>query len=167
MAFLLLSLRKQDWSFINDWTNRLLSSTYHSFVFNGGYPCNLQSYPELIEHPKNDTDEYKNSVTKGSILYPYLAVISVIFDSSENYEAIRKIRREYLSHCNFQAYFFDEDSEQHLYSNSDVHGATLSNLDIEMPPDNFLQVIIDECGASCCFRSLSVVERSIWPIGSL
>ena len=50
MAFLLLSLRKQDWSFINDWTNRLLSSTYHSFVFNGG---NFQSICNFTNSSNN------------------------------------------------------------------------------------------------------------------
>jgi hypothetical protein len=33
---------------------------------------------------------------------------------SEPYEIVKKIKEEFLPHCNFQVYFLDESSEDHF-----------------------------------------------------
>ncbi|HHO0787693.1 TPA: hypothetical protein ACRTOF_003628, partial [Aeromonas hydrophila] len=71
LAVWFLSLDNRHWNDINYWLSNMSREIYQMFEMGDKYPTTIQSYAELIEHPINKTEEYKKSVTKGSILYPY------------------------------------------------------------------------------------------------
>ena len=164
IATLFLSLDIKNKNDINNWHYRLLENIYFSFQANLSYPATISSYHDLIQHPRSSDAEYRESVTQGSILYPFLAISAAIFDSQDNYLLVQRIKNDFLAHCNFQAYFFDESSEEHLYSNGAQHGATLSDVGIEAPADDLIKEIEFECGESSYFRELSAVQCSFWPL---
>ena len=134
------------------------------FKISDKYPTTIRSYAELIEHPVDKTEDYKKSVTKGSILYPYISAFSAIMGFQEPYEIVKKIKEEFLSHCNFQVYFLDESSEEHFYRFDKMHGATLSDVCVTDAPDELIQQLVSECDQSNKVYDMTAFKYSFWPI---
>ncbi len=164
LAIWFLSLDSKNTNDIEGWLSRIVESTYVNFRDHRPYPANIYSYAELIEHPAQKTEEHRELVTKGSILYPYISAFSAIYGFNDIYNNVTKIKNEFLSHTNFQIYFFDETSEEHLYRNSDIHGATLSHVSLGDEATSFIAEIENECNQSDHFNNLSAVKYSFWPI---
>jgi len=164
LAIWLLSLNPKHWRDINSWLVRMSLEILKMFRIHDKYPTTIRNYAELIEHPVNKTDEYRNSVTKGSILYPYISAFSAIMGFEEPYETIKIIKKEFLPHCNFQVYFFDESSEQHFYRFDKMHGATLSDANVTKEQNDFLEQLVNECEQSNKLYEMSAFKYSFWPI---
>lgn len=164
LALWFLSLDSKHWRDINFWLASMSRNIYKMFKFNDKYPATIRSYAELIEHPVDKTDDYKKSVTKGSILYPYISAFSAIMDFSEPYEMIGKIKEEFLPHCNFQVYFLDESSEEHFYRFDKMHGATLSDVCVTKEPSDLIEQLVSECDQSNKVYEMSAFKYSFWPI---
>ena len=158
-----LSLDKKNHGDIHGWLMSMMNAAYNQLSTNAEYPCNLQSYHELIEHPRNN-DGYFEEVTVGSILYPTLAAFSAIFNFSDVYSLVQKIENKFLGHCNFQAWYPDQFSEEHFYKNSDSHGATLSQINLEDNKESFLNILFKECDESPGFNQLSAITMGNWPL---
>lgn len=164
LAVWFLSLDNRHWNDINYWLSNMSREIYQMFEMGDKYPTTIQSYAELIEHPINKTEEYKKSVTKGSILYPYISTFSAIMGFSEPYGAVKKIKEEFLPHCNFQVYFLDESSEDHFYLFNKMHGATLSDVCVTEEPDELIEQLVSECEQSNKVYEMSAFKFSFWPI---
>lgn len=164
LALWFLSLDPKHWQDINYWLVNMTHEIFQMFNIHDKYPSTIRSYAELIEHPTEKTDEYRNSVTKGSILYPYISAFSVIMNFEEPYKIVKKIKEELLSHCNFQVYFFDETSEEHFYRFDKMHGATLSDVYVTEEPSDFLDQLVNECEQSNKVYEMSAFRYSFWPI---
>lgn len=146
------------------WISQIAGAAYFTHRFDGRYPCTLRSYADLLEHPKKGDEEYKKNVTRGSILYPYLALWAALLSEQETYGIARTLKKEYLQHCTFQFWFPDDHSEDALYTGGEAHGATLTNVPIERPEAEFLAQCFGECTASPQFHSLSSVKAGWWPL---
>ncbi|MCR3952670.1 hypothetical protein [Aeromonas hydrophila] len=164
LAVWFLSLDNRHWNDINYWLSNMSREIYQMFEMGDKYPTTIQSYAELIEHPINKTEEYKKSVTKGSILYPYISTFSAIMGFSEPYGVVKKIKEEFLPHCNFQVYFLDESSEDHFYLFNKMHGATLSDVCVTEDPDKLIEQLVSECEQSNKVYEMSAFKFSFWPI---
>lgn len=164
LAIWFLSLDNRHWNDINYWLSNMSREIYQMFEMGDKYPTTIQSYAELIEHPINKTEEYKKSVTKGSILYPYISTFSAIMGFSEPYGVVKKIKEEFLPHCNFQVYFLDESSEDHFYLFNKMHGATLSDVCVTEEPDELIEQLVSECEQSNKVYEMSAFKFSFWPI---
>lgn len=164
LAVWFLSLDNRHWNDINYWLSNMSREIYQMFEMGDKYPTTIQSYAELIEHPINKTEEYKKSVTKGSILYPYISTFSAIMGFSEPYGVVKKIKEEFLPHCNFQVYFLDESSEDHFYLFNKMHGATLSDVCVTEEPDELIEQLVSECEQSNKVYEMSAFKFSFWPI---
>lgn len=164
LALWFLSLDTKHWGDINSWLVNMTSEIYRMFKVHGRYPTHLRSYAELIEHPVDNTDEYRKSVTKGSILYPYISIFSAIMGFSEPYETIKSIKEEFLQHCNFQVYFLDESSEKHFYRFDKMHGATLSDACVTEKPNDLIEQLVNECEQSNKLYEMSAFKYTFWPI---
>ncbi|HIF9236990.1 hypothetical protein [Photobacterium damselae] len=159
-----LSLDQKHWRDIHYWLSDMSLEIYQMFKSNDKYPTTIQSYAELIEHPIDKTDDYRKSVTKGSILYPYISAFSAIMGFIEPYEIVKRIKEDFLSHCNFQVYFFDESSEEHFYRFDKIHGATLSDVCVTEAPDELIHQLVSECDQSNKVYDMTAFKYSFWPI---
>ena len=164
LALWFLSLDPKHWRDIQSWLVNMTREIYQMLKVGDNYPTTIQSYAELIEHPIDKTEEYKKSVTKGSILYPYISTFSAIMGFSESYELIKKIKEEFLQHCNFQVYFLDESSEKHFYRFDKVHGATLSDVCVTEEPNELIKQLVSECEQSDKVYEMSAFKYSFWPL---
>jgi hypothetical protein len=164
LAIWFLSLDQKHWRDINSWLSNMSREIYQMFKIGDKYPTTIRNYAELIEHPVEKTDEYKKSVTKGSILYPYISAFSAIMEFPEPYEIVKKIKEEYLPHCNFQVYFLDESSEKHFYRFDKMHGATLSDVCVTEEPSELIKLLVNECDESNKVYDMTAFKFSFWPI---
>lgn len=164
LALLLLSIEGKNNHNIQAILKQLSESIYYQFNLNNHYPANIYSYSDLIEHPSDDSDEYRKSVTKGSILYPIISIFSAIYGETEAYELMKKLKQDYLKHCNYQIFFLDDDSEKYLYNFEEMHGATLSHINIDQDPAKLLEDISNECQLSNSMNNLSAIKFGIWPL---
>jgi hypothetical protein len=164
IAMWFLSLDAKNWGDIHGWLVNMTRDIYKMLKLHGMYPTTIQNYADLIEHPVDTTGEYRKSVTKGSILYPYISAFSAVMGFQEPYEIVKKIKEEFLPHCNFQVFFFDEDSEKHFYRFDDMHGAVLSDVCVTEPPKELIRQLTDECEKSNKVYELSAFKYSFWPI---
>ena len=163
MAVLLLMFDSNNHNEIRNWLSETVERAIFSYQTHSQYPCNLQSYNDLLEHPEKD-DDYRKKVTSGSILYPMIAFCSALLGDSDLYSRVQYMKKELLAHCNFQMWYPDEVSEERLYTNNDYHGAVLSHVCVERSMDELLKQVFDECEHSSQFDKLSAVESGLWPL---
>lgn len=149
---------------LHDWLHQLMQRVRFLYDTNGSYPCNIDEYHELIEHPLEKTDSYKEEVTAGSILFPYISAFSAALEFDDVYESVKALKTDILKHSNFQAWYPDDASEDNYYLNMAQHGAALSHINVDDGPKNFLTSIFRECEESKHFQELSAIKSGLWPI---
>lgn len=164
LAIFCLSRCREYHTFIESWLKNLVNLTNISFATNQKYFSNIQEYRKLIAHPINSTQEYREEVTQGSILLPYLSLVASIFNYEKLYSLIQNLQREFLSHSNIQLYFFNDDTENYLYNNTEMHGSSLSDVDIQQPSKDLLKDISEECESSNGINDLSAMKSGLYPL---
>lgn len=164
IAVLLLLMDRDNHTDISTWLSEVVNRASLAYQIHGKYPCTVQRYGELLEHPRRNDEGYRQEVTSGSILFPMIALWAGLLRDADLYCQVQTIKGKYLGHCNFQFWYPDESSEKHFYTNRDVHGATLSHACIDRSMDDFLEQAFAECELSPHFKTLSAVETGIWPI---
>mgnify|MGYP005710236395 FL=1 len=97
-------------------------------------------------------------------MYPYLSAFAAIYGVEDAYNTVKRLKREFLPHCNFQIFFLDDSSEKHFYRFDDIHGGTLSNIDIMDEPKTLLEQLVTECKESNKVYEMSACKASLWPI---
>jgi len=164
IAASLLALDGSNGGYIKGWLTEVLNRAEFAYMTHGHYPCTLTSYSELLAHPKPGDDEYRKNVTNGSILYPIIAVWAALLEDEAMYNKVSSLKREHLQHCNFQYWYPDDNTEKNFYTNSNLHGATLSHLCIDRPKEEFLDQLLGECHHSPHFKELSAFKFGWWPL---
>lgn len=152
-----------EWEKLYRWLDGITFFSIFNFQTNQQYPSVLRSYAQLLNHPQAG-DYYKKDVTSGSILYPYISLISAICGYEEIYKNIADFKKEHLQHCNFQFWYPDEKTEELLLSEDNYHGAVLSNVPIEKGQKEFLKIVFEECQQTDFFKNLTPWKYSRWPL---
>jgi hypothetical protein len=164
IAVLLLAIDNNNHNYIETWLSELVDRATFAYQTNGYYPCNLHTYSELLEHPQRNNEAYRKEVTSGSILFPMIALWAALLGKDDLYNKVKSIKEEHLSHCNFQFWYPDDGSEEHFYTNSAEHGATLSNVCIDRSADEYINQAFTECVHSPHFKTLSASNIGLWPL---
>jgi len=158
-----MSLNESNKPFLHDWLSEMLQRIIFCFEAKLAYPCTLSSYGELIKHPAETSEEYKQEITAGSVLYPMLAAFAALLGFDDIYHEIQNLKEKHLKHCNFQLWYPNETSENDFYKNLEIHGATLSDVYVEKRKEELLEQIFKECESNS-FKKMSAVKKGFWPI---
>ena len=153
-----------DREFVKSWISELINATIFAFRANQNYPCILTDYRNLLDHPANSSQAYREEMTAGSVLYPTLAFWARILDLTDHLRELRVFANDDLKHCTMQLWFPNEDSEEHLYTNTDIHGVALTNLEISEDGDSLLRTILAECDQNDSYKNLSAVRSGQWQL---
>jgi hypothetical protein len=164
IAVCLLATDGNNQGFIRSWLGEMLERARFSYKTHGEYPCVLQVYSELLDHPKSTESDYRENVTSASILYPTIALWAALLDDDATYIKVADMKRDLLQHCTFQFWYPDDQSEADFYTDKHNHGATLANLAIDHPKEEFLAQVFGECKHSPHFMELSAVKFGWWPL---
>lgn len=162
--FLLLCLGgAQDGSRMMTWLASMVERLDFTVRCNGRYPTCFSEYTDLIEHPRQRTQEYFEEATAGSTLVPLLACWTSALGRPKLATRLARLKRDKLNHCTMQLWTPGSDSEVHLYVNSDAHGSALTDLPIEDAAAGLLEVIAEACKAGG-LQTLSAARAGAWPI---
>ncbi|PNQ76338.1 chemotaxis protein [Erythrobacter sp. SAORIC-644] len=164
LGLMFLTMQK-DWqpAAIN-WVEALTQQIIFAFRTHARYPTIQQSYRELLYHPRERTDEYRQEQTAGSTLIPLLSLWATRLGNAKTAQDLADFTEKYLAHCNCQLWLPDEDSEEHVYLRADEHGAMLNGVPITPDGDAAMEMIQEECSVSPHFPALSAIEMGHWPI---
>lgn len=160
----LLSLNIKNHEDIHNWFINLIRTIEINFITNSNYPCILKEYYDHLKHPLEKTKEYKEEITSASILYPTLAAFSGILNFEDIYLKIKDFQENSLKHCSFQLWYPDETTDTNFYKNNDLHGATLSDITLEKPINDFLDELFYECQANTHFENMTAMKFGLWPL---
>lgn len=161
-SFYLLQQDSNDIDLLS-WLSGIVQTINGAFSHNRKYPSNIHDYLELVLHPEDDSDNYRQSVTKGSILYPLLAFFAFVFKNDEMIVTIKEIIEKYIPKCTSQIWHPDADSEAHFYKNSDTHGLCLTGITYENIESAFNQ-IKDNCKLDRDITELSAIKYDHFPL---
>lgn len=164
IALALLVIVENGRVFIRNWLAEMLGRARFSYEAHSKYPCILQSYTELLEHPKSRDVEYRESVTSASILYPVIGLWAALLGDERLFRGVASLKREVMNHCTFQFWYLDDSSEEHLYRNDDVHGAAMTRLALDGTAEEFLGQVFRECTQTRHFEELTAVKCGWWPL---
>jgi hypothetical protein len=157
-----LSVTGEDVNDLHNWLFNIVDYTEYLFISDGRYPCSLNSYHELLNHPIKDSPKYLHKVTAGSILYPYISLIAAVHGFDDIYDKVKSLKQKYLDHTNFQIWYPSKSTEDKLYTNKGNHGLTFSDVPIDQSPEEYLKTIFKECEHFNFFEEISA--SYCWPI---
>ena len=165
IALLVLAAIDRDGNrdFILNWLVEMLAGARSAYKAHSRYPSVLRSYTELLEHPRQQDEDYRKNVTSGSILYPVIALWAALLEDEQLYREVAQVQ-QLMPHCTYQFWYPDEHSEDHFYQHSGAHGATLVKLDLNTSAEAFLAQVFGECEQTRHFWELSAVKYGWWPL---
>ncbi len=85
LAALFISLNPSNLGELHNWLLSMVGQIQFAFRSNNTYPCNLDSYHKLLEHPMKGVESYREEVTKGSVLYPLISLLSAVHGFEDVY----------------------------------------------------------------------------------
>ena len=163
IAVLLLMIEGHSESEIKSWLDEIMQQAIFCHRANGKYPCNIESYADLLDHPQQDED-YLVESTCGSVLYPMIGLWASLYGDEQVFEQVKKIKSDHLQHCDFQLWFPDDTSEQNFYTNIEDHGGMLLDINVDQPLEAFADHIFGECDRSPQFKELSACKYGVRPL---
>lgn len=164
LAITFLATRRKFRAAIGQWADKISDNAYFAYQIHGGYPSRHVSYWYLAAHPAHQTDEYRRESTEGSVLYPTLALWGEALGRVDVVDRLAAFKAKELQHCNFQLFFIDRDSEEHLYLGSEPHGAALCDVPIKSGERGTIWFTERECAANQNYHALSAIQMEHWPI---
>jgi hypothetical protein len=150
--------------FLVQWFSKVFENAKVAYLSHGKYPSLVKDYRDLLEHPRKKNEVYRQDLTSASILYPTIALWAALLNATDLYSQVAEFKRKHLGHCTFQFWYPDETSEEHIYRNSDIHGAALTDPPIERTPEDFIAALFEECSITVHFYRLSAVQSGLWPL---
>lgn len=164
LAFTLLACRPSAHGAIDEWAEELAKRSIFAFNVHGRYPATSRSYWDLVDHPSERSEEYRQSSTEGSILYPMLALWAAARGKRDLFDELAAFKATSLGHCTLQTWLPDEDSEDRLYLGHDNHGAALTGIPVTEGTWDTLDFILNEATNNPHYDALSAVRLGHWPI---
>jgi hypothetical protein len=164
IACMLFSFDQSNHREVRSWLAEMLARATFAYQGDSTYPCAKTNYGDLLSHPKRGDDDYKKSVTMGSILYPMIALFAALLGDEDTYDGVTRLKAESMQHCNFQLWYPDEESESNFYTADDLHGAVLSDAGVSLPREAFLRQVFDECHETTYYEELSAARAGLWPL---
>jgi hypothetical protein len=164
IACVLMAVAEQQAGNILGWLEQIVDNSLFSYQIHGAYPSTIDNYDDLLRHPEEKSDKYRESITNASVFYPIIAMWACYGDDNKLFNTISKSQKTFFRHSNFQIWFPDQDSEESFYLNKSLHGKTLSGITLGESKDAFFARIENEAREGLYFEGLSAVSRRFWPI---
>jgi hypothetical protein len=146
------------------WLSEMVRRLKIAVASHGRYPAALTDYPDLLAHPKAQTDEYRKEVTAASILIPLLLAFAAGLGDAKSVASLEELVAGPLAHCTLQFWLPDEESEKHLYLNDALHGAAVSDVPVSAGGRDLLKILMAACKNADAFNNLSAIRVGCFPL---
>jgi hypothetical protein len=149
---------------IKKWLSQMVLRLKIAVASHGRYPVALTEYPDLLAHPRAQTDEYRQEATQASVLIPLLLAFAAGLGDTESIASLQELVAAPLAHCTLQLWLPDEGSEKHIYLNDDDHGATIADVPVSAGGRDLLDILAATCKSANGFDILSAVRADCYPL---
>lgn len=150
------------------WLNQIIDNCVFCLTQKRSYITTIDNYRDLIDFIDFSGGKNKfEKLTSASAFYPYLFLFLSQLKDDLGSSRIYSIKKEQLSHCNFQVFFFNRISEDYLYNNEEIHGATLPNVDVSSPEKFLEQLNFEVNNQKENFKNISAIKHGFYPIALL
>ena len=147
-----------------EWLQEMANRLHFTVRSHGRYPCVFTEYRDLVDHPRERTDEYRKEATSGSIIIPLLAAWLTAMGANETIAQLAELQQSDLEHCTMQVWLPDSASEEAMYIGGRGHGVAICDLRIAATGDGLLATIAEACQKETGFAALSANKTGYWPI---
>ena len=146
------------------WLRSLSRETTFALTANLQYPTCQPDYIDLLSHPAQPDQSYRDLACRGSVLYPYL--YSWMQGISEEGEAEFFCHRleEKIPNCTYQAWFPDDATDEHIWSGGTSHGICVTGLSPKMGHEAFVELLnhaVENCPA---INEISAIKSGLTPM---
>lgn len=151
-----------------EWLNQIIDNCAFCLNQRRSYITTINNYRDLIAFIdfSGDGNGFEK-LTSASVLYPYLFLFLSQLKGELGTNRISSIKEKLLPHCNFQVFFFNHISEDYLYNNEEIHGATLPNVDVSSPEKFLEQLNFEVNNQKENFENISAIKHGFYPIALL
>lgn len=146
------------------WLDQMARELAYSVRTHGRYPCIFSEYRDLVAHPRERTDEYREEATAGSFLLPLLASFLSAFGSKEAMNLLAGLVSSELRHCTLQVWLPDSKTDDGMFVGSNDHGLAVCDLPLTESGKELRQSIQQECLRTTDFGNLSAIKTGFWPL---
>ena len=164
LVLMFLTMQSRWQPAVANWLDAMVDRIVFAFRTHARYPTIQTDYRDLLNHPRESTDKYREEQTAASTILPLIALWARGITATRPEQAILSFACDLAPHCNCQLWLPDEDSEAQFYSGEDRHGAMLTGLPIANDIAKTWEMVLSECGASHHFENLSAIEMGHWPL---
>lgn len=146
------------------WVHQLAFRLIFTLRMRSDHPITSGDYRDLVEHPRDRSDEGFAEATRASVLIPVLSAWLASFGLREDLEHLADVVAAQMEHCSLQLWLPDATSEAHLYVNDEPHGTSLMDLAVEVGGERLVNILQRALEAQPETRDLSAVRENLWPI---
>ncbi|MBK5376218.1 chemotaxis protein [Pseudomonas sp. TH43] len=164
VALTFLSMMEKWQPFAVDYCDHLLENYRFTYWTHGGYPTIDASYRNLISHPRESTETYREGQTKGSTLIPLLMAWATSRGETKRTREFAAFAKESLKHCTMQAWLPGGNSEEMLYRGISGHGLALTDIPVTADGAAAIKMLNSEVSRDGHLMTLSAVKHGHWPI---
>lgn len=164
VALTFLSMMEKWQPFAVDYCDHLLENYRFTYWTHGGYPTIDASYRNLISHPRECTETYREGQTKGSTLIPLLMAWATSRGETKRTREFVAFAKESLKHCTMQAWLPGGNSEEMLYRGISGHGLALTDIPVTADGAAAIKMLNSEVSRDGHLMTLSAVKHGHWPI---
>lgn len=151
-----------------EWLNQVIDNCAFCLNQKRSYITTINNYRDLIDFIDfSGVGNKFEKLTSASVFYPYLFLFLSQLKDDLGTSRISSIKENLLSHCNFQVFFFNSTSENYLYNDDEIHGATLPNIDISSPEKFLEQLKFEVNNQKENFENISAIKHGFYPIALL
>lgn len=132
-----------------------------SIEWRTAYPIPTMDYNDLVGHPINQSDEYFERHTRGSVLYPLLTAWLDRLDLHDARNVLVACIEKELPHATQQVWAPNENTDERFWTGNTKHGIAITGLPLcKGPPcyTEFLEKIIADHAA---FNDLSTTKYGL------
>lgn len=136
----------------------------NSIKFRTAYPVPMTDYHDLLDHPKDKSDEYFEESTCGSVLYPLLVAWLDKLDMRDTRDLLTRCIREVLPHTTQQVWVPDEGTDEKIWIGDTDHGVAIPGLPLCEEPQKYAAILEKIFTDHVAFNDLSTMKCRLWPI---
>ena len=164
VALTFLSMMEKWQPFAVDYCGHLLENYWFTYWTHGRYPTIDASYRNLVSHPRESTETYREGQTKGSTLIPLLMAWATSRGETKITREFADFAKRSLKHCTMQAWLPGETSEEMLCRDLSRHGLALTDIPVTADGAAAIKMLNAEVSRDNHLKTLSTVKHGHWPI---
>lgn len=146
------------------WLEGISGKTTFALLTNSQYPTCHRDYNDLLSHPVSSDQSYRDEACVGSILYPFLYLWMHHATHPSNIVEFTERLQKKIPNCTHQAWFPDENTDEHIWSGNTDHGICVTDLSPQNGQVALAETLNQAIQTCAAIGELSAVKTGLTPM---